>query len=573
MDEEKQLTEEVEVVEEYEEYEEVTGPSGLSLALNRWFHHLDRGGSLGGEIMAGIGVFFLSICVIFMNMQIVGNVMTADVVLNSSPMSPVNIAAAKVYTQLYAGSILVAIIGSLLMGIVARLPFTQVSSMGFASSLLCLVGTQSGLTWQNLLFLNLIAAVVYAVVCGVPKVRSFLFDAIPSDIRWALPGALGLMVAWYALQMTGLVTTTTVSVGESQGLTLISGVAFSGMRKLALCGVIGGAVAVVLFAVLCLTKRKHRAFWPMLAGTAVFLVSSIVMDGLDTAKTESVMNFGRLWLVAGSQASQQTPFADSYLTYAADAIKAVFASFGQVITVGSDFSAYSGNTLALMVGAVLCYVFSGLFQAQGALLGAQDDLNANTEEESAKLDFARESGARTALLCCAASNILAPFFGVAGVNFGACSVSGAKDKGKSGIASIAACIGFVISLFVMAFPALFATVTHPVSSMNEWNYFAYGNGGIIYLIRGTVFGVADAVLMCVGVSMAGALKHVNWKQASGAVSAVLTVAGAVLTMNLVAGVLLGCAAYVLIQLFCDRKAITPGTVVMTLLMAATMALL
>lgn len=573
MDEEKQTTDEIEVEEYEEEYEEYTGPSGFSLALNRWFHHLDRGSTLGGEIMAGFAVFFLSICVIFMNMQIVGNAVTADVTLATSPLSPVNIAAAKVYTQLYAGSILVAIIGSLLMGIVAKLPFTQVSSMGLASSLLCLVGTQSGLTWQNLLFLNLIAAIVYAVVCGVPKVREFVFNAIPTSVRYALAGALGLTVAWYALQMTGFVTTKTVSFGESQGLTLLSGFAFSGMRDLALCGIFGAAVAVILYVVLSLTKKKHKVFWAMLAGTVVFLVSSIIKDGLDTAKTESIMNFGRLWLVAGSQASQQTPFADSYLTYAMDAIKAMFASFGQVITVGSDFSGYTGNTVALMIGAVLCYVFSGLFQAQGALMGAQDDLNGNAEEEVAKVDFTQEQGARKALLCCAASNILAPFFGVAGVNFGVSSVSCAKDRGKSGITSIAACIGFIISLFVMAFPAVFATVTHPVSSMNEWNYFAYGNGGIIYLIRGAAFGVADVVLMCVGVSMAGAMKHVDWKQAAAAVSAVLTVVGSVLTMNLVAGALLGCAAYVLIQLFCDRKAIHLSTIVMTVLMAVTMVLL
>ena len=560
--------------EEYEEFEEVeyTGPSGFSLALNRWFHHLDRGGSLGGEILAGLTMFFLSICVIFMNVQVVGNVINADVTLNTSPVNPTNIAAASVYTQLYVGSILMAILGSLLMGIVARLPFTQLSTMGLASSLLCLVGTQSGLTWQNLLFINLLAGLLYAVVCGVPKLRSMVFDAVPGPVRKAFPAALGLMIAWYALQMTGLVTVNRISLGTSQFLALPGGFAFSGMRELALCGVIGAAAAAALYVLLSALKRKHRVFWPLMGGTVVFVLASILMNGLDTARTESFLNFGRIWLIAGSQASQQTPFADSYLTYSLDSLKAVFANFGQVFTVGMDFSGYTGSTFALVAGGVLSYLFAGLFQAQGTLLAAQDGLNGQAED-AGRVDFSGEPGMRKALLCNAAVNVAAPFFGVAGVGLGGCSLAAVKDHGKSGLASITACIGFVISLFVMAFPALFATVTYPVASMNEWNYFAYGNGGIVYLIQGAVFTVVDVVMICVGLSMAATLKKLDWNCPGEWLTGLATVIAAVLLSNLVVGALCGCVVCLVWKLIRDRKAIRIPTVLLTVLMAAVMVLL
>lgn len=158
--------------EDDEEFEE-RGPSGISLALNRYFHHLDRGGTLGGEIMAGIIMFFLSICVIFMNMQVVANAINGEVTLVSSPANAINIAASLTYAQIYVGSILVAIVGSLLIGLVAKLPFTQLSLMGLCSSLLCLVGTGAGLTYENLLFVNFIAAVIYTVAAAVPAVRVF----------------------------------------------------------------------------------------------------------------------------------------------------------------------------------------------------------------------------------------------------------------------------------------------------------------------------------------------------------------------------------------------------------------
>ena len=41
--------------------------TGSSASLNRFFHYADRGGTLGGEIAAGLGIFFLSACGIFIN--------------------------------------------------------------------------------------------------------------------------------------------------------------------------------------------------------------------------------------------------------------------------------------------------------------------------------------------------------------------------------------------------------------------------------------------------------------------------------------------------------------------------
>lgn len=555
---------ETELELEEEEYEEVeyTGPSGLSLALNRYFHHLDRGGTLGGEVMAGIAMFFLSICVIFMNMQVVGNAINGELQLVNAPDIPTNIQAAMTYTQLYVGSILVAIIGSLLMGIVARLPFTQLSVMGLASSLLCLVGTEAGLTWQNLLFINLISGVLYAVVCGVPKIRLWLYNAVPGPVRKAFPAALGLVIALYALKMTGLVT-----LSDSGA---INGVALTDLRELMVLGLIGAAVAVGLYVLMCVLKRKHRIFWPLMGGTLVFVLLSVLMNGIDTSNTESYINFGRIWLIAGSQASQITPFADSYLTYSMKSISAVFANLGQVVTAGADFSGYTGNTIVLILCGVVSYVFAGLFSAQGVLLGAQDRLNENAEEN---VELESEEGMRKALVCNAAANVIAPFLGTAGVTLGVSSVAAAKDNAKSGIASITACIGFIISLFVMAFPALFATQTYEVPSMNTWNYFAYGNGGIVYLIQGAVFTVVDAVMICVGVSMAASLKKLNWKDIAQWIPAVVTVLAAVLTSNLVAGAAAGCLISLILSLVKDRKSVNIPMIVVTVLLVAVVVLL
>lgn len=539
---------------EYEYEEEVRGPSGISLALNRYFHHLDRGGTLGGEILAGISMFFVAICVIFMNMQLVASIIGSGTELVNAPGVQSNIDAAHLYTNLYVGSLLVSIIGTLLMGIVAKLPFTQVSLMCLAGGLLNQQMIQSGLTWQNLLFVNLIAGVIYAVICFIPALRQWICSGIPEPIQKTLPAALGLMIAWYALRQTGL-----FAVSAETGS--ITGLALEGMRELTLWGLICAAIAAALFLLLTVLRRKHKIFWSLMGSTVVFALTMIVLNGTDTSNTESLINFGRVWLIAGSQASPITPFADSYLTYAMDSIGAVFAQIGQVFTVGTDFSAYTGNTVLTVIGGVLMYVLTALLGTQAAVTAATEDINttAETAVDPDSMDKAQ--------ICNAVTNLIAPFFGTAGIGCGVTSVSAAKDGAKSGLASIVACIGFVISLFVMAFPALFATETYPVISMNQWNYFAYGNGGIVYLMEGVKFAIVDIVLVCVGISMAGCLKSMNRKAVSEWISALACVVSAVISGNLVLGVLIGTAVWLIITLMIDRKTIPVSVIVMTALMA------
>ncbi len=549
---------EIEEYEEEEEWEEESyrkkgEPTRLSRKLNVFFHHIDRGGTLGGEIMAGFTMFFLSICVIFMNMQIVGNVINGAVELNNSPASPVNIEAAAVYVQIYAGSVLIAIIGSLLIGIVANLPITQLSVMGLSSSLLCLVGTEAGLTYQNLLFLNFLAAVIYAIITGVPKVRELVYQALPVPVRRGLPAAAGLIFAYFALKMSGIVTTKEVTIGSgAKVITYINGTGFADMRKMYLCSLIGAAVAVILFVLIKLLKKKHPGFWSMTGGTLVFLGSSVAMSGINTGNTESIINFGRVWLIAGSQASATTPFADSYLTYCMTGIKAVMENLTTVFTQGADFSSYSGNTVALIVSGVLCYVLTAFLDADATLLAIQSKLNENASEEGL-VDFESQKGIRKVLLCNAGINVLGSLFGTGRVTLSKISVAAVQDNGKSGLTAIFSCIGYIISLFVMVFPALFATSTYGVASMNQWNYFAYGNGGFIYLVQGVAFLIADVVMICIGICMVGTLKTLEWKNPGEWLPAVLTVVAAVITSNLAIGATIGMIAYLPFALIEKKK--------------------
>ncbi|HWT74028.1 MAG TPA: hypothetical protein VN258_04820 [Mobilitalea sp.] len=228
----------------------------------------------------------------------------------------------------------------------------------------------------------------------------------------------------------------------------------------------------------------------------------------------------------------------------------------------------------LVVSGVLGYVIMGMYDAEGTILAAKDALNRDANE-AGKVDFDSQKGIRKALLCNAGMNVIAPFFGVGGVTISKTSVAATEDNGKSGLVPVVASLGFLISLFIMAFPVLFATITYPVGSMNQWNYNAYGNGGFVYLMQGASFGIADAVMVCVGLSMLRALKNVNWKDITDWIPAIITVIASVALTNLAFGVACGVIVFCLTKLLTFRKGSKIGipTVVLLLLMIAMLVMM
>lgn len=550
--------------EEYEFIEEdvapESAPGGLSFSLNRAFHFLDRGGSLGAEIAAGVGMGLLAVCIAFLNMQVIGNLLTEDVVLANSPQSAENIAAALSYAQFYSGAVIVSILGTVAIGVAANLPLVQVSMMGLSSSMLCLVESGCGLAVENLLFLNIVAGVAYAVLVLVPSVRDAVASAIPSSVRVGLAASVGLVFAYAALRSSGLIAAGSVSLGGTKAVAIVTGVSVAGVGVPALAGV---AVALAVFIVLSVLGKGKPQLFSLLAGTVAFLGISAAVNGVDTANVDSIANFGRVWLVAGSQASATTPFADSYLTYFASSIPAVFAGIADVVSKGMDFSGYSGNVAALVVSGTLCYLFCGLLGTEGVVgaVAAETGLDA----------VSAGTACRRAKFAIAGSMVVGALLGVGSVCVAPLSFGAAKDRAKSGLASIFAAVVMLVSLFILIVPALFATSTYPVTSMMQWNYFAYGNGGFVYLVRDVAMAVADLVMVAVGFSMAGSLLRL--RGVGELVPAILMAVVSLITLNIVAGAAVGMLVAILQAALARDKASSvlsaPALVLEALLIVAT----
>ena len=517
--------------------------SGFSRTLNKFFHHIDRGGTLKGEVMAGLTVFFIAICVLFMNVQVIINALGAGVLTETAPEGPVNIANATTIATMYVGAVIVAFIGSLVIGLVARLPFVQMSTMGLSSSMVSLLGVSGGLTYYNILFVSFLAAIVYAVLVSVPVVRKYVFDAVPAPVRKALPAAAGLIVMFSAAQQSGFVTAEYVAVGGSGAAVPVVTGGAEGITAIAFAAVI---IAIAVYVVLRALRLRHPVFWSMTGGTLAFILIMIIANGTNTSSPDSFVNFGRLWVMVGSQASETTPFGDSWFSYMGTGIGEVFSNFGRVFTEGTTF-AEGVSAGSFVVGGILCYLFAGMYDAHATLQATEEDINEKAEE-TGKVDFDSEKGTRIALMCNAGMNVIAPLFGMCGVTMSKTSVAGTRDSGKSGIVPVVAAIGFLVSLFVWVAPVLFATTTYVAGSMNDFNYNAYGNGGFIATFTGLSFGVADAVMVCVGASMLRSLKNVEFRDLTQSIPVIATLVGSFVFTNLAYGVAAGVFAYIVAQL-------------------------
>lgn len=166
-------------------------PKGLAKGLNKFFKFKERGSTMKREVVAGISLVLISVCVLLMNTRIICETLGSD---------------RAGYAGAYLAATIVSFVGTMLLGFVCNLPLVQVSSLGLSTAFISLLGAQNGLTYYNLLAVSFVGAIVYVVVMAIPASRKFVLAALPEPIRKALPVGTGLYMISYALKTCGVIT-------------------------------------------------------------------------------------------------------------------------------------------------------------------------------------------------------------------------------------------------------------------------------------------------------------------------------------------------------------------------------
>lgn len=519
--------------------------------LEGFFQYRERGSRLSDEIVAGLGMCVLAVCGMFMNMQLVAGIQMSGAYAEASQAQVA--ANGEIIALTWFVSMVVAFAGSLVIGLVARLPLTQVTSLGLSSVLISLMGTAQGLTYYNVLFLSLLGSAGYAVLMGVAPLRRLVFRALPDPVRKALPAAAGLLIAFVALQLSGLVSmngTALASYGTghilesaSDSVVMPSVVSWSdlgaGIDKYYPTLLLNAGAVVLAFVVFLVAKRRSRhPFGCALAvATVAFLVLSVLMVCVNWKGMRFSIDslWARLWMAGSEDAMQfHLPVILSSLAP------------GKVLSEGSDFSAYvasGGNVILLVVGTVATFMLVSFADAVSTVDAVCGSMRGGADPDG--------PDARKALVVNAATAVVAPLVGASPVGIAKESYAAAEDHARTGLASVVASLGFLVSAFVWVVPFFFVTVNSYDITFNMVGHYGF----VLQLLTECSFAVADAVMVLVGLNMAVGSLSLEWRKFSVASAFLGTVAGTVFTGNLALGVACGTFAYVVAEASRKGKAL------------------
>lgn len=464
--------------------------------FDRKFRITEKGSSIKTEIIAGLTTFLA---------------MAYILVVNSGMFSALEGVS---FDAMYVTTALSAVIGTVLIGLMANLPLAQAPGMGLNAFFVYTVCFTLGFTYANALVFVLLDGLIF-VILTVTGLRKIIFEAIPSAVKAAIPAGIGLFIAFLGLQDAKLVIP-----DASTGVTLASFNLFNGTTWDKVMPLIVAVISILLIAVLSHKKVKGSILWGILGGTALYYLLGVTVPGFYN-------NFGDTFSF-----NPLKPFA-AFGT----------ETFGKVFTQGFDFSAYLakeghsvGGLVILFITTALAFCMVDMFDTMGTLYGACRGGNLLVEGKNGELEVPNMN---KAMLADAVATCTGAVLGTSTVTTFVESSAGVAAGGKTGFTSLITAAAFLLALF-------FAPLAKLIPA------YAYG-----------------AALVYVGVLMMGSVKDIDWSDVSVSVPAFLTMAMMPFTYNISYGIAFGLISYLVIKLFSGKvKEIKIGTWIITILFLA-----
>lgn len=137
----------------------------------------------------------------------------------------------------FTATALAAIVGSLAMALLAKMPFGLAPGMGLNAFFVYTVCLGMGYSWQFALTAVFIEGLIF-IALTITNLREAIVNAIPTSLKNAIGAGIGLFIAFIGLQNAGIIANndaTLVSLGEIM----------SGSALLAIIGLIITGVLVI----------------------------------------------------------------------------------------------------------------------------------------------------------------------------------------------------------------------------------------------------------------------------------------------------------------------------------------
>lgn len=465
--------------------------------MEKLFHLQDRNTTVKAELIGGITTFMAMSYILMVNPQMFANLDNVS------------------FGAVYIATALSAIVGTLLIGLLANLPLAQASGMGLNAFFVFTVCSEGmGFSYANALLFVLVDGILF-ILLTVTGLRKVIFDAIPKTVKQAIPAGIGLFIAFLGFQDSGLVIS-----NADTGVTLASFNLLGSATWRSVMPLLVTIATVVAIAVLSKKGFKGAIMWSILGATAVYYLLSLTISDFNYGRlTENLMNPLTAFKEFGTLA------------------------FGKVFTEGFDFSGYLGMEGHSVTGLVIAFLTTALafcmvdmFDTMGTLWGACKAGNLLTHNEKGEETVPNMD---RAMLADAIATCTGAVCGTSTVTTFVESSSGVAAGARTGLSSMFTAALFLIALFFAPVAALIPACAYA------------------------------AALIYVGILMMGGVRDIDWHNPSEALPAFLTLVMMPFAYNISYGIAFGLISYVLVKLFTGKvKEINVGTWIITVLFAA-----
>lgn len=431
--------------------------------MERLFKLKQNGTTIGREIIAGLTTFFA---------------MAYIIVVNPNMLSQTGME----WGAVFLATIIAAVIGTLIMGLVANVPYAQAPGMGLNSFFTFTVYFGLGFTWQQALSMVFICGLINILIT-VTKLRKYIIKAIPRSLQNAIGGGIGIFVAYIGLLNIGIID---FSAGVPALATL-------NQASLWLF-LIGLALTVILLV--CKVKGA------ILIGIVATALIGIPMGVTATSDT-----------ISFTEACSQLP----------QTFGAIFTSEG----LGSLFTDLSKLPLVLIT--IFAFSISDTFDTIGTFIGTGRRTGIFSDEDEQAMNTAPgfKSKMDKALFADATATSIGAIFGTSNTTTYVESAAGIGAGGRTGLTSVVVSICFIISAFLATFvsaipsaataPALVAVGIMMMSSFKEikWDDLeeaipAFFAGIFMALCYSISYGIAAGfIFYCITKICKGKIKEIH----------------------------------------------------------------
>lgn len=212
--------------------------------LEKFFKLKENNTDVKTEVLAGITIFMTMAYILAVNPSI----------LAETGMD---------HGALFTATALSAVIGTLLMALLANYPFALAPGMGLNAYFAYTVVLGMGYSWQTALTAVFVEGIIF-IILSVTNVREAIFNAIPANLKAAVSVGIGLFIAFIGLQNAHIVIggSTLLQLFSLDQYNLVNGTAatFNDIGITVLLAIIG----VIVTGILVVKDIKGNILWGIL---------------------------------------------------------------------------------------------------------------------------------------------------------------------------------------------------------------------------------------------------------------------------------------------------------------------